>query len=804
MNRLVVGVGLVAWFGCSPLVKPSAPPTRLEVQSAILVPGVGTSTKLAVRAFDAQGNAVAAPTLTFTSSTAHVTAASDGTLTGVSDGTSRVTVTGAGLTARSSVLVATPVAGAVLVDDENVDGDLRPLEPLAPLDVGYRYEVTLKDMEAPAASALVVGTGALPIGGRVVATSGQVITLELVPLPDLFPTLRLDEQLSLNDAELELDAEVLETFDVEQTPAGGLHLALKAGQTLTGSARKHARAPNGTLEFDVGPVACRVEASVFQLSLAKMDIALDPGLTVQRVFDPEHQRVVVTSNAKASVSVKPVLQSQLEGKLTCELEIGKRYIPLPGAVGLALGFDVPFGVGFELETKTPLVSGVSLDFTRELSATANAGVDCTTSCTLVGDFSNTSAPFTGIAPPTVKLELPTSLKVEASAYAYAFAKLDFGGSQIVRSLGGAVGVRNTNIELLVLKAGLKFEGKFASEEAQAGDAAFSGGYRLLFEAGLEPGRSVETFFRFIKITVVKLELKYTKELATSPQGTLSLDKQTFARGDDLTFTVAFTPDSLEFPAIGFNAKSVRVYRKVPGLVLVGQSPITPGQTSVTLNAVATEDGTASEFVGFVETAFLDALSCELAVPYAGPRVQLALTPFPGPRFTLLLETQVTGYDCAVDNSIRTEARFSPMADLPLPTTLTAGGTTMRSEEIMPGVFAFTIDAPQLGGTLSGTCPNGDTYSESSVINWSVALHVTPMDPGSFNAELSPPSMQQGRWEFASRADWDNNVVTPVTVQPAPMRNDFPAGKTFGLSFDGTVDRAQVMTNPRVLTLTFTP
>ena len=120
--------------------------------------------------------------------------------------------------------------------------------------------------------------------------------------------------------------------------------------------------------------------------------------------------------------------------------------------------------------------------------------------------------------PTISLGLPTNLKVEAGLYAFAFAKLQFGGSEMIQKVGGVTGFRRLEADLAVAKAGLKVEGKFADEEAQAGDPLFSGEYRVLFEAGLEPGAAIESFFGFIKVTVVKLELKFTEELGTSPRG----------------------------------------------------------------------------------------------------------------------------------------------------------------------------------------------------------------------------------------------------------------------------------------------
>ena len=303
-------------------------PARLElVPAALLLPTPGATSRLEVRAFDAAGNAVPLPALTFTSSGSAVSVSENGTVEATAaNGTSRVTVTAGGLSASATVLVAAPVEGAVLVSDDQVVGALRPVDPSARVGVGYRYEVTLQGVTPPSVGGLVIGTGARPVGGRVVAAAGDIVTLEYVPLDELFQDLRLDEQLELKEAPLTLNPALREVFDVVETPEGGVNLTLK--QELPGSNYRKVRAPiDGKIDFDLGPMACSVEASTFQASLLKLDISLDPGLSVERVFDPVHKRAVLKSNAKAGVTVKPLLQSQLEGKLTCELDIGERTRP---------------------------------------------------------------------------------------------------------------------------------------------------------------------------------------------------------------------------------------------------------------------------------------------------------------------------------------------------------------------------------------------------------------------------------------------------------------------------------------------
>ncbi|MEW5742212.1 MAG: hypothetical protein AB1938_25070 [Myxococcota bacterium] len=614
--RIVVLLPVLALCACQTKVPDPGdagaplPAVRLEAPATLLLPSLGATTRLAVRAFDAEGRPTALGDASFTSSAEDIVrVASDGTLTALRTGLARVTVTLGTLRARTTVLVARPVPGAVLVSDEQVEGTIRPLDPAASLDVGLRYEVTLRGVSVQPGN-LVIGTGVLPLGGRVVAVNGDAVTLEVVALDELFPDFEFEETITLADEPFELNPEIESVFDVTRQPGGALSLAMKPGVILE---RRGKRTRNGKTEFSVGPVKCVAEVSAFQLSFSKLEFLVDPGLTVERTWSEAHKRVVLTSNATASVTVKPSLQSQLEGKLTCELELARRHLPLPGPIGLVLGFAVPFGVGFELEAKVPLNAGASVEFKKEVKVRARGGFDCAASCEKVAEFTDTSPPAT-VTPRVAAWELPKDLKAEVSGYVFGYAKLEFGASQVVASAAGAVGWRRLDAELLVLKMGLKLEGKFADGVAQATDPMFANEYRLLFEAGLEPGAAVEAFIHFVKITLLKLELKVTNEIATSPRATVRVSPATYNVGDEVTFKVSLTPSSLEFPLIGFNAKRVRVYKITTGpepqLVLVAEAPVTKGQNDLSLRAVATESGRASNFAVFIETGLLD-LDCEI-------------------------------------------------------------------------------------------------------------------------------------------------------------------------------------------------
>ncbi len=118
--------------------------SRLEVvPGAVLFTQAGESRVLTVRALDADGHEVLAPSVTWQSSnTGMVSVTADGHATAVGAlGSAQITATGGGLTsAPMLVLIAQPASGALLVADSQVIS-ITPVDATAPFDLGYQYVV---------------------------------------------------------------------------------------------------------------------------------------------------------------------------------------------------------------------------------------------------------------------------------------------------------------------------------------------------------------------------------------------------------------------------------------------------------------------------------------------------------------------------------------------------------------------------------------------------------------------------------------------------------------------------------------
>jgi hypothetical protein len=611
---LITILGWLALVACGETAPtPQAVAKIVVTPAAILLEKVGASQNLQAQAYDAAGNPINAQ-LEFSADNANISL-SNATVTANALGSSQVKVKSGDVSTLVSVQITEPVAGAILVNDTNITGKFRPVDPTATFGVGYQYTFTLANMTPPAVGAIMVGTGNNPIGGKVIAVIGNDVTLEVLPLEEVLPNFRLNETINLKDVPFEFNQEVKDTFDISKNAGGTYDLKLKAGKVITRSNRQSSKIGRaGKYPFDLGPLKCEAQVSVLQITLAKFEINFDPGFSMERIWEPTHKRFVLVSNAKAGSTVKPVLQSQLEGKLTCKGQLAEFYLPLPGPAGLLAGAIIPLGLGFEIEAKVPLVAGISLEFKREYSVTSNAGFDCTTACTQMAGFTNTS-PASSAVTPSVNLSLPSlaDLKPELSFYAFVYADLEFGGSKIVREI-----FEDASAGILETKAGLKFEAKVGLEEAQAKDEAYKSEYNFKFEAGLEAGGALEKFIKFIKITPIKLELKFTQELGTSPKASLSLDKTSFKQNDAVTASVSFIPGTQALPLFGYNVNEVRLYRKSTDatgnvvLTRMGSAPAQTGDTEIKISFKADVDSAPDvSYIAFTNTRLIDELFLEL-------------------------------------------------------------------------------------------------------------------------------------------------------------------------------------------------
>jgi hypothetical protein len=615
--------------------------TSSVVERVVITPGAalltatGESRLLTAQAVDAGGNPVPAIITWSSSDAAAVSVAGSGMITAhTGAGSAQIRAQAGNRSATAMVVVAQTVPGAVLVSDSQIATPPQPVDPNALFGVGYQYTVTLQNVSAPAIGAILLGSETMPVAGRVLAVAPigpqTVVTLAMVKLNEAFAELSINETVELST--LTVLPEVTAAFTVTHELDGSLTFALKPSK-----ARALAAPTTG---FEVGPFDCEVEGSAVQLELLAAEFNFQDRLTYSTVWNSSQQKIVIQGQPQLSVSLKPSLRAQLQGRLECKVKLTERIIPVPGPVGIFLGAVVEVGGGFSIEGATPIATGVSIEIKDEASGTFEAGFDCLNdvcqavkSVELVHSNSADVKDNVSLTPEVDRLEL--------SATAFLYADLKAGITLFRRFGAGGFGVRNMELDVLGATVGPKLAGEFASEETQAADPNYASTYELSLEGSIGAGKRIDDFIALVDISVVELELTTTLALAHSPTASVTASQTQAQAGDVVTFTLSFITNTVTFPFIGYNIEAVRVYKKTPGgglLVAAEVLSASAGQHRFELPVVVTEPLTVTtRYVAFVQTKVMPFLRLELGPVTAGLQLQFGT------------ETSDRGRSVAVDN-----------------------------------------------------------------------------------------------------------------------------------------------------------
>ncbi len=569
---------------------PPAPPVAAGPLARIEIspPGgliVGTSDRrvLTVRGFDANDRAVNIPEADLrvsSSSPSTIEVARVGTgyevraLTAV--GSALVSAQAGNISAKPvSFYAAEPVAGAVLVSDEQVRAAPVAVNPAARGALGWRYRVTLSGVGTPAAGAIMVGTGALPIAGRVVSstpnassTTNTDVVLELVGLPALFRNLDLKLQLT-----------------PEQT--GALF--------VPNLAQASAIAPQTTLsKVNLSAVACSGDAPALSALSGELEVRVEQQLALDhqiRVNNGVLERLRLVASGSVTGSGKAVMNlgATVTGAVSCTLRIGAIPIPISGPLSALVAPLIPINfkaeLGAQLQVNLFSVSAeirqvASAEFGFDYQNTSEGGqLEAVKSLTIADPEFNRNVSF-----PTT-----ASLRAKATLFAGLASGLDVGNAL-------------ARLEAVELTAGPEFEAKFAGPADAASDSVYTTEYELKAKAAIGPGSDITALIELLlgSSRAIDLSLKAERSIAKSPAAaSVSTEKSTFNAGDTVRFDVALNPQTINFPLVGYNVTEVRIYR-MPlsaggSAVQIGAvAPTADGQTEFQISWVADRAGTIEE------------------------------------------------------------------------------------------------------------------------------------------------------------------------------------------------------------------
>ena len=522
----------------SAFVLSGQPAARLEIHpQTFLLPTPGASQALTVRVLDADGMPTSASVAWQSTKAGVVSVSANGVATASGSGSSTITAQAGAVTSEPALaFVTTPAPGVVTVADEQMVGSMTPTNPQATYGPGWQYRVRLTGTP-PQVGQLIASRGEKPLAGRVVGVqsagaAGSDVTVELVPLDDVFPNLSISETIPLRSS---------------ATPA----------------VQRRERAPwaLAETEFNVGEFEC--EASLSQpntnpFTLSAVTKSVSPTLLVDFDHTATRKRLVVRGGLTGALSANPKLTIGLNGSIECKAEVGEIPIPINGALAIYFGARVKLGVGFGMEGSAT-VATMGLDLSATGGITLTAGYDCNPGCTLPFSITGT---MTGNAKPDLP-SLSSDFRVTAGVSAFVWADLEFGVTNIVPGLDAL------DLEFLESKAGVKQEFNLSTADAQSADASYASNYLLkpFFSGGTQEDLTllVNTVLTAIGVTVPPLTFEASgSALAESPAGTLQIipprvrAANPFGPGDTATFVVDL---SRTMYLTNYAVESVQLFRK---------------------------------------------------------------------------------------------------------------------------------------------------------------------------------------------------------------------------------------------------
>lgn len=604
--RLCSSLVLLGLCAC-PSKPPGPAPARLELSPAafLLTPAAASKT-LTLKGFDAQGAEVGVEGATWTSSRPDVVSVdANGVAKALkTPGSATLTATVNGLAIRATVATVEPVSNALLVTDAQLGRALEPVDPVAKFGPGFQLKVSLVGVSPPAVGAVLIASETAPLAGKVVAVDGQKVTLEIVPLAQVFKAIDFREKFS--NLPEEIPVRTREAFSTQANADGTTTFTLKKAQPLK-------------TEFEVGPFDCKAQTALaFGFDKAELTLDSNPSWEVELTrgaAGSSRSRLVLTDAPTVTLRLKPTLRGDLNGTLECKLKLYTREIPIPGPVGIFLGVIIEGGVGFALAGTTPIVSGVALDFTARAKGNVKVGFDCTgAACTTIHEVDVTKADAMA-GPPAIDFTLPqTAPRLELGADVFGYIEVK-AGVTILRRFSFST-PRELEAGILEGRLGLHAGASLATESRQVADKGYGSSYQLDFHGEVKAGDEIAMLISLLELGLGPLELKFDLNIGASPKASFSLNKGDYAVGDSVEARLKFNPATISLPLFGDNLEEVRLMRKVPradgtfGLVLVAKQAAASKQVDFTLTGVATEAGPADSYVAFAVSKLLPAFSLE--------------------------------------------------------------------------------------------------------------------------------------------------------------------------------------------------
>jgi len=617
-----------------PAVQPAAV-ARIEVTpAAALLPGSGATQVLRARAFDADDRPLDVPVTWTSSQPAKVAVDAAGVASAlVAAGSAQVTASVGSITSAPALVVAAvPSSGVTLVADANIVGQAVEVDANAPPSAGNPYQIRLEGVAAPAPGALLLGRGEKALAGRVVtsqATGTQtLVTMELVPLAELFADLQLAEVFDLGLAPVEIAPEIAATHAVVRTGDTWTFTPRPGATTSTPSTSRQRRMSTvvGTYSRDILPFrSCEVGFAEFD-GVGSLPLGLDGPPTMSLTLRPSYdvrysratglERLVVQAEPSLAMSAALQATAKLTGEAKCKLQLFALRIPIAGPLAFFVGGMVPVGVGFDFEIATEL-SSFKVGAENQAGMRVRAGIDCPASngC----DLSASADGFNAQLTPRAEVPNVADFRLEPKLDLFAYFEAEF-GNPFLRSL---------RFQAIDTRVGAQLKGSFAPPVTQIVDAAYSSSYGAALRASAKAGTGINEVVALLGLgNLRQIAMEHEVAVAASPKvESVLADRMAFNAGDTVNVRVTLDPATLNFVPGLYNVESVQLRRRVGNAsqALLTTQTAGIGQQMFDFAVTAPNSGDVSEWYAFVQTRLPgELLSLQLGPVAAAGREVLLL------------------------------------------------------------------------------------------------------------------------------------------------------------------------------------
>ena len=520
--------------------------TRIVVdQTALMLTEKGDQDTLVATVVDQFDNPMPDIEVSWTSmDESEVTVSSSGEVTAVDAlGSAQLFASAEGLSSNPVlVLITDPVDEAILVPES----DIRSLE--LPEDTtewgpGTTYLATVTNVSASPGD-ILMGTGGLPLGGRVVSVDGDELVMEVVPLDNLFDAIEIEETISLETVAPEFNEEVDALFDVSEDADGNFVLEPKTGSSTSRVSGSFERLFDCT---DSGVSAPMITLANPSLKVGrKLDLIIDADGLNLHTF-------VVVGNIEVDAKVTPQLAAAFEGTAVCDATLMSFAIPV-GPIGAVFGPNVDVGAGISLTGKASITD---LGYEAELSGTGHAELgwmpDDAGNTRMVSELTTDLRAKAAVDLPDVELR---EAQVDLDLRVYSFAKL-----ALAPQIPGVPAALRRHIKLDVFRGefGLVGSSSISMPHAQALDPLLaSRGEVAVYTSLGTKDTAFDSFGSLLGINLLSVNLEDREIIYRTPTGSLEMDDNSIEEGQPVLLTVKLDRENLNGIS-GYQVEDIVIY-----------------------------------------------------------------------------------------------------------------------------------------------------------------------------------------------------------------------------------------------------